>query len=175
MIYKKRNIIAILSFFVSLIVCYFFAISTTLDHRKEYKKLVNEEANIAHLHKELAYIKSRQKYLDSILSSYETNSFSLHNSLLETINAITNTKNLKIYKFNEPHIFEQDNIVTKTYSFSLEGSYNDLLKMVHILEQKANYGEIIHLGFERKKNFKSGKFYLRLNVMLQTKGANIQI
>lgn len=175
MTYKKKNSIAILSFLVALIVCYFLAISTTLDHRKEYIKLANEEATIANLHKELFYIKSKQKYFDSILSTYEINNFSMHNSLLETINNIAKKKNLKIYKFNEPHIYEQDKIVVKTYCFSLEGAYNDLIKMIHFLEQNANYGEIIHLNFEKKKNFKSGKFYLRLNVMLQTKGTNIQI
>lgn len=175
MTYKKRNVIAVLSFFVALIICYLFAISTTLDYKNEYKNLVENKAMTVNLQNELKSIRVKQKYMDSILSNYEIGNSSLQNGLLTVINTLAKKNNLKIHKFNEPHSYELDNIVVNTYIFSLEGSYNDLIGVIYILEQKKSFGEIIHLGFEKKKNFRSGKFFLRLNVMLQIKRASIQI
>ena len=54
--------------------------------------------------------------------------------------------------------------------FILEGNYNAIIQLIHQLEQKTKFGEVINLHFEKKKNFRSGTFYLQVTILLQSFG-----
>ncbi|MCF7568750.1 hypothetical protein L3X37_10270 [Sabulilitoribacter arenilitoris] len=72
--------------------------------------------------------------------------------------------------FLEPHVFANNCLTIKTHQFTVQVDYNTILKLIHLLEQQNKFGEIINLYFEKKKNFKTGKYYLQAHVLLRSFG-----
>jgi len=167
---KQKNIALITCFVLLLIISYKYAISNTLELKKEYKNLKQQEQLFKNVPKQLSLLKQKEKYYDSLLVKYQLKGSSVQNSLLKTINASAYSDNIQLKSFLEPHIFEENNLNYKTYQFTLKGSYNDILKLIFKLEQDTKFGEIINLSFERKKNYKTGKNYLEAEVLLRSLG-----
>ncbi len=167
---KTKNILLLLGFLLTLVVCYKLAISNTLNLRKEYGSLKQVETLFKNAPKQLSLLKQKQKYYDSILSKYQLGGSSIQNSLLKTINEFAKSDNLKVIEFIEPHVINQNDLTIKTYQFTVEGDFNVILKLSHKLEQQTKFGEIINLHFEKKKNFRTGKYYLQAIVLLKSFG-----
>jgi hypothetical protein len=167
---KTKNIGLILGFVIVLILSYQLAISKTIDLKKEYNELKHQETLFKNTPKQLSLLRQKEKYYDSLLTKYQLNGSSLHNNLLKTINSFAQTNNLKVSGFLEPHVLNQNDLTIKTYQFTLQGDFNAILKLTHILEQQTKFGEIINLHFEKKKNFRTGKYFLQAFVLLKSFG-----
>lgn len=165
---KTKNIGLLLGFFIVLILCYRLAIAKTFALKNEYNNLKQQELLFTNTPKQLSLLKQKQKYYDSILNKYQLNGSSLQNSLLKTINEFAVNNNLKVKGFLEPHIIKQNDLTIKTYRFTLEGDFNAILKLTHKLEQRTKFGEVINLHFEKKKNFRTGKYYLQAFILLKS-------
>lgn len=92
---------------------------------------------------------------------------SLQNNLLRVLNEEALLNNLDIIDFNQPHIHLNELNETHTFTFKLKGGYVDILKTIHALEQKGNFGKIVHLNFEKKKNYRTNRFSLNATVFIQ--------
>ena len=69
--------------------------------------------------------------------------------------------------FNQPHQYEMGDNSLHTYSFNLNGNYTDILKVVHTIEQKGNFGEVVHIDFQKKKNYRTNRYNLGATVFVQ--------
>ena len=107
-------------------------------------------------------------YYDSILGQYKLDKSSIQNNLLKVINEYATKNQLKVVDFIEPHITTTNDLVVKTYDFTLEGPYNTINKFIFLLEQQTKFGEIISLSFEKKKNYKTAASYLQARVLLES-------
>lgn len=167
---KTKNIALLSGFALSLFICYKFAIVNTIDAKKEHRNLKKQEALFGNTPKQLSILRQKEKYYDSILGKYQLNGGSIQNNLLKTINSFSDANNLKVVSFLEPHLHKQNDLLIKTYQFTLEGDYNSIIKGIHKLEQDTKFGEIINLSFEKSKNFRTGRHYLQANVLLKSFG-----
>ena len=167
---KTKNILLIVGFLLALVLCYKLAISKTISLKKEFNSLALEETLFENAPKQVSLLKQKQKYYDAILDKYQLNGSSLQNNLLKTINTYADSTNLKVVNFLEPHIIKKNDLKINTYQFTLEGDFNAILKLIHKLEQKTKFGEIINLHFEKKKNFRTGKSYLQAYLLLKSFG-----
>ncbi len=167
---KTKNIALLSGFAIALLICYKFAIANTIDARKEYDDLKKQEALFGNTPKQLSILRQKEKYYDAILEKYQLNEGSIQNNLLKTINSFSNTGNIKVVSFLEPHLYKKNDLLVKTYQFTLEGDYNSIIRGIHLLEQDTKFGEIINLSFEKKKNFRTGRHYLQASVLLKSFG-----
>jgi hypothetical protein len=167
---KRKNIVLVSSFAILLLLCYKLAIAKTLQLKTNYDKLLQEEALFKNTPKQLSIVKQKQIYYDSILNKYQISGNSIQNNLLETLTSFSNTNQLKVVNFTKPHIIAKKDITIKTYQFTIEGNYNNLLKLIHHLEQRTKYGEIINLHFDKKIDFRKNKNYLQAHVLLKSFG-----
>ncbi|MEQ3663803.1 hypothetical protein [Olleya sp.] len=167
---KQKNILLILGFILALVICYQFAISKTLQQKKEFKILSQEELLFENAPKQLLLLKQKEVYFDSFLIKYQLDGSSIQNNLLKTINSLAKDTNLKVVSFLEPHIIIKNDLTINTYEFIVEGSYNEINQLIYRLEQQSKFGEIINLHFEKKKNFRSRKYYLEASVLLRNFG-----
>lgn len=167
---KQKNIALILGFILVLFISYKYAISNTLELKKEYKSLKQQELLFKNVPKQFSILKQKEKYYDSLLVKYQLKGSSVQNSLLKNINTFAETNNIQLVSFLEPHIFQKDNLIYNTYQFTLQGRFNNILELIHKLEQDTKFGEITNLYFERKKNYKTGKRYLEASVLLRSLG-----
>jgi len=167
---KTKNILLLLGFLLALILCYQLAISKTFILKNEYNSLKQQQALFINTPKQLSLLKQKQKYYDSLLTKFQLGGSSIQNSLLKTINTFAKDNDLKVIRFLEPHVINRNDLTIKTYGFTLEGNYNAILQLTHKLEQETKFGEIINLHFEKKKNFRTGKYYLQAKVLLKSFG-----
>ncbi|WP_407556492.1 hypothetical protein [Winogradskyella sp. 4-2091] len=167
---KQKNIALIIGFVVALILCHQLAISNTLEQKKQYNSLKSQELLFKNAPKQLSLLKQKEVYYDSLLTKYQLDGSSIQNNLLKVINVFANDNNLKVVSFLEPHSITKNDLTIKTYEFVLEGNYNAINQLIHQLEQQTKFGEVINLHFEKKKNFRSGRYYLQARVLLRSYG-----
>ena len=167
---KTKNILLVVGFILVLVLSYRLAISKTLALKGEYNILKKEVVLFKNTPKQLSLLKQKQKYYDSLLNKFQIKGSSIQNNLLKTINTYADSSKLKVVSFLEPHVFVNNSLTMKTHQFTVQGDYNTILKLIHLLEQQTKFGEIINLYFEKKKNFKTGKYYLQAHVLLKSFG-----
>ena len=167
---KTKNILLVLGFLLTLIICYQLAIVKTIELNTEYKGLKHQESFFKNTPKQVSILKQKERYYDSLLTKLQLNGSSIQNNLLKTINRYAELNNLKLISFLEPHTILKNDLTIKTYNFTLEGNYNNIINLIYQLEQKTKFGEVINLHFEKKKNFRTGKHYLQAKVLLKSFG-----
>src|SRR5690606_24465287 len=165
---ETKNVILVISYAVLLALCYKLAISKTLEYRKSYIELQKEQLVYKDTPEKLSLLKIKEHYFDSILMRNNLKLSSFQNNLLKTISSISDTTYLKVVNFEEPHITTQNDMVVKTYEFIIEGGYNNILNLIYQLELKGNFGEVINLNIEKKKNYRTNKEYLETKVLLKS-------
>lgn len=167
---KQKNIILFVGFIAVLYICHVLAVSKTLEQKEQYNTLSKEVVLSKNAPKQLSLLKQKEIYHDSLLNKYQLDGSSIQNNLLKVINSYADANTLKVVSFLEPHIISQNDLTIKTYDFTLEGNYNDIIKLIYQLEQQTKFGEIINLHFEKKKNFRKGRYYLLARVLLKSFG-----
>jgi len=170
MIKKKKNILLLVGFFLALFICYKLAITKTIIQKQEYNKLKKQQILFKNAPQQLSLLKSKEVYFDSILNKHQLSGSSIQNNLLKTINIFATANSIKVVSFLEPHVTIKEDLTIKTHQFILEGKYNDINQLIHQLEQKTKFGEVINLQFEKKKNYRTGKSYLQASILLKSFG-----
>ncbi len=164
---KTKNNILIGIILIVLFLCYKFSISNTIAIKKEYNKLVKQEIIFKDIPKQLSLYSNKEIYYDSILKTMNLGDTSIENNLLRILNTEAKTTTFKIIDFNKPHTYRTEDNVYNTYNFTLQGEFNSLLKTVYKIEQSNTFGEIIHLNFQKKKNYNTRKNFLTATMFIQ--------
>lgn len=165
---NRKNKLLLFGFLFTLYICYSFAISNTIDCYKEYhskSEMITENNNAP----KLAYqLHQKEKQLDVLLSHYNINaSESFQSDLLKQLTTYSDSYNLKIIDFQEPHVIVEKDFATTSYIFSLEGSFNGCLALLNKMENNSALGSIKHLNFTKKRNYKTNVDQLFVEVIMQ--------
>ncbi len=150
-----------------LFLSYPMAIRRTVEANQTYKELRSKSQISKDLPQRLALYKKKDLYYDSILNQINLGSNSVQNSLIKFINGIDKENSAQILEFNKPHLSQEDNNRVTTYQFKLQGSFQSILKTIYQLEQNGNFGEVVYLDFEKKRNYKTGKDRLEATVFIR--------
>lgn len=92
----------------------------------------------------------------------------MQNSLLKNIHVFSEKNFIRVVDFKEPHQISKKDYTIKTSQFSLQGDYQSIITLIHALEQQTVYGEIIHIRFEKKRNYRAYKNYLQAHILLKS-------
>ncbi|MEM9144204.1 MAG: hypothetical protein AAGA86_14535 [Bacteroidota bacterium] len=164
---NRNNKFLFLGILLLLFLSYTLAIDKTLALKVESQKLEAQLAPFKDMPKKRSLLHQKEKYYDSILEKMDLMDTSVQNNLLRILNEEAAKAGVKIMDFNQPHITQRGENELYTFRFHLGGNYVDLLKVIHTVEQKGNFGEIIHIDFEKKKNYRTGKYGLEAMVLVQ--------
>lgn len=166
---KTKNRLLIAGFLSVLFIAYQFSFTKTFAICTEVSKLEDEKEKYLSAPMQLATLTKKERQLDAVLSKNNVEGSSLQHNLLKTLNTLSNTSDIKVIAFEEPH--EYNNETTKegviTYDFILQGDYKGLIEVIYDLEQQYSFGNIAQINFEKKKNFRTGATYLQCRVLLQ--------
>lgn len=164
----KRNKGLLGGILLLLVASYYLAIDKTFALRSQYNGLSKEVGQFSNLPQKLGLLEQQEAYFDSILTSMDIKDTSFQNTLLRALNQEAEKQKVQVMDFNRPHIYTEADTQYETYQFALRGSYTQMLRVLHALEQKGNYGELAHVNFEKKKDYRSQKEYLEATVYLQS-------
>ncbi len=149
-----------------MLLAYRYAFSKTLTIIRKIELLEREFINPELLRNSMIDIKRRNKFVDSVLKKNEFNNKSTQTNLLDFLNKESQTKNVKIVEFLEPHQVNFDNGEKKSYIFTLEGNYREIEGIIFALEQQYLFGEIMSVSFHRKRNFRTQTNYLQSQIIV---------
>ncbi|WP_350289096.1 hypothetical protein [uncultured Croceitalea sp.] len=147
---------------------YYLAISNTLTLRKQYRAAKADSNLTSNISTQLLLLAQKQAYYDSILTKLNLTDTSLENDLLRILNVESERLEIKIKEFKAPHQSTLDNSKLLTYNFTIEGTFLNLLKLVHNLEKNGTYGEVNHIAFKKERDFKRRKTILTATVFIQS-------
>lgn len=163
---NRKNKILLIGFIFSLCLCYSFAISKTLFYRNEY--LSRQDISAGNNNpKILAQLKHKENQIDKWFSENKITSSNFQNELLKQLNLYCDLYKLKIVDFQVPHNSLEKGMVIMSYSFSLEGGFNNVLILLNKIENAQNLGQIKHIYTQKKTNFKTNQDYLITTVIIQ--------
>ncbi|WP_123772408.1 hypothetical protein [Zobellia sp. OII3] len=117
--------------------------------------------------KRISLLSQKERYYDSLLIKMNLGNTSLGNNFLKVLNQEAAKNRVKVMDFNQPHIQKTDKSQLNTYSLKLQGNYTGILKTLYTIEQKGNFGDIVHLNFEKKKEYHKTKSYLQATIFVQ--------
>ncbi|WP_036384441.1 hypothetical protein [Muricauda sp. MAR_2010_75] len=164
---SNKNKILLGGFVVLLLFSYHLAIKKTLLLRSDYLSNMEKHELVQNLPMELSALSQKDKQLDAQFRELDLGSSNFQNDLLKFLNENASSNEVKMVQFNAPHTIESNNTNIKTYIFVLEGSFSEILKVVHAIESRGNFGAISHMGFEKKRDYRSGRSSLQSTVHLQ--------
>lgn len=163
----KRNKMLFAGIAILFLASYQLAINKTILLGKESKRLGLEVEKFKDIPNKLSLLNQKNKHYDSILGKMDLVDTSIQNNLLRTINQEATKTNTKVMEFKQPHLYEVGENSLYTYSFNLNGNYKNILRVVHTIEQKGNFGEVVHVDFQKKKNYRTNTFSLGATVFVQ--------
>ena len=169
---NRKNLILLFALALMLFICYKLAIENTIEQKNLYNKLITESKVFREGPNKMIQLRQREKYLDSLLTTYQISGLSLQNNLLTELTEYGNEHNLMVIDFLEPHKVRLNALDVHTYSFVLKGDYNAIMNLVHHLEQNTKFGEVCNLQFEKKKDHRKGLFYLEARVLVKSFGSS---
>lgn len=165
---QQKNIALVIGFLILVWISYVFSFSKTLDLKKRLNTLKNEAALLENSTLKIQQLSKENQYYDSILKAKQISSDkSFQNNLLTTINSYTDTTNVKVVEFKNPHSFRKNGSTMLTYSFSLKGNFNQITQLIYILEQQFKLGKIISVNYTKKRDYRKRKNYLECTILLQ--------
>ncbi len=165
---KQRNILLSVGFIVMLWLSYQLSFSKTIRLKKQVVALKKEAAIFDNISQNLLDLKQQNSYYDSILVSKKISvETSFQNNLLTTINTVTDSTNIDVVSFLQPHVFDIDDTRTNTYFFSLKGNFLEITQLLYTLEHKYKLGKIVSVNYSKKKNYRRNLDYLECAVLLQ--------
>ncbi|MEL6917968.1 MAG: hypothetical protein AAFO99_09580 [Bacteroidota bacterium] len=162
-----KNKILFAGILLLLVACYRLAIGKTLDLRSEHRLLEEKTTSLKDTPARLAILRKKERYYDSIIQRTDLGGTSVQNNLLRFLNRETLKNGAKIIDFRPPHIFRDENREVTTYSFKIQGSYNHILRTVYLLEQKVNFGQVVHVRLDKKTNYRIRAHTLEAIVFIQ--------
>lgn len=165
---RTKNIILVIGFILSVVIAYNLAFSKTFALRERINKLEMKTKSLGNTAIIAANLEQREQFVDSILSLNNMKGNSVQNNLLDFLNSKSESGDFTISDFTEPHTFSLDGATTTSYQFKLEGTYDGIENMLYSLEQEYNFGKISHVHFEKKKDYRRGKDYLKCFVIVES-------
>lgn len=164
---SKKNIQLLLGIGLLLVASYYLAIQKTLILKNQSDRLQSQSEQYRNIPNKLNLLRQKNVYFDSILTNMDFNDTSIQNNLIRIINQEAKKNKVKVMDFNQPHLFQIGETNEYTYSFDLSGNFVDILRVANEIELKGNFGEIIHLNFEKKKDYKTSKSFLTTTILMQ--------
>lgn len=162
---KNKILLGSLAFL--LLLSYHLAIKKTIGLRSEYLKNMENQELAIHIPSQMTALIQKENYLDSQFKELDLGSSNIENDLLKFLNQHSGINSVKVMAFNAPHEFENENSIVKTYILTLEGEFKNMLKVVYAFENLGNFGNISHMDFKKKRDYRTGKTSLQSTIHLQ--------
>ena len=164
---RSKNIFLVVGFLLVLLIGYKYSFSKTFELKKELETLDRETLNSQNISALNTQLLLRERYADSILESNNLRNSSIQNNLLEFLNGSAKNNLLELVSFNPTHRVENEDGNDVAFQIVLKGTYSNIEEVLHSMEQDYAFGELIHLHFTRKRDFRQRKDYLECFVVLK--------
>lgn len=164
---SNKNKVLFLGILLLLFACYTLAINKTIQLKESEDQLTGKVALFSNIPKQLSLLSQKEKYYDSILHKMDLEDTSIQNNLLRILNEQAKKNDVTVLDFNEPHSYSMGENSLQTFSFTIKGKFTNTLRVIHELEVKRNFGEIVHIAYEKEKSYRTNNYGLSATIFIQ--------
>ena len=164
---QQKNKLLLVVTLVLFVAAYFLVFKKTIYSYIAYNKLnFHSKILVNQLHT-LKGLEYKHAQYDSILNKYQFSyKYSFTNNLFKKLTYLTQQNKVEIGQFSEPHLYTNKQTKITTYPIVLLGDFNNMLQVVHKLDQ-LRLGTIKSIQFKKKKNYKNNSQILQCTFYLE--------
>jgi hypothetical protein len=163
--WKQKNRLLLIGGIVLLWTVYSFAISNTIEVRSQCVVLQQQIDSASDAPVRLAALQQEFQQLETITNSNDTSN-TLHERLLAVVTGYCQQNNSVLRDFASPVCYHQQEWLIETHPIMVEGTYVNLLKLVHKLELE-KIGKVVSVDFHAKRDNKTQTIALLATIYVQ--------
>lgn len=164
--YKNKFRLLIAGLVFALILVYKMSIAKTVECYKTTRDLEVKLASADQLPSEIGTLERKLK--DLIVVKKTENIEVRQQALLNQVTSFCNNNQLLLRNFSASKEGNASGHQLFTQDFTVDGSFVNSLRLIHLMEKKNDYGNIKSVSFQLKKDLKLNEEYLYATVYLQT-------
>jgi dGTP triphosphohydrolase len=164
--YQNRLLLVVLGSIIVSILAWNGAFKKTIVVYRNVRELENNLNSLEQNSQKKQQLQNEISQLNSVLGIGEDKmkTEAVFEELVKLCKAI---ENIRIINFPDIHQIEINGYRVTTIFAAFEGNYTDLLMLVYQLEQNKKTGRLVSIDFKKNKEFKKGKEFLSLTILLQ--------
>lgn len=152
--YKLYVLIGCVSVLISYIINN-VSVSDTIRLHNEYNDLTEKKNRIGDIHSRILELKTEKRAIETTLGyGSETATLDL---LKELTDYCSNNKNITLKSIPKVAEYVEEGILLQNQSFSVEGSFSSLLKLIQRIERHGKIGKLVSVNYTVKEDLRTGK------------------
>lgn len=159
----KKNLLLGGLFLVMLMAWYVYFLKPFMFTYTAYEALKGKTILVNNPEQRLNQLKYQKKKLDQSFANFSN----YQTTPQEVLKYLSGFKNIRIHKIYKTHQWKVNAFRVYTNEFVIQGSYNDLIKVLQSLEKKNRLAMVTSAKFEIKTDFNNQK-ELFLDIILQS-------
>jgi len=168
----KQKFLALLAIAVLLgLAAYKRSFKLTIDAYNEYHELSEQLYEIKSSSSTVQELDTEIRFLDNLLGKENMESVLVQQEIL---NFVTNkSTGVNVFDVAEVHEASDNKFIIHTNQLIIEGSFEELLKIIYEFEKKFPYSRVVNTSFFKKKDFKTRRIKLYAKIIFQNYEKNI--
>ncbi len=158
-----------------LIVIGGFVLLSLASYKKSFKQVLMAKKELNHVETKLELtqgsfdqiynLKSEIDMLDNIIGGHTSNPEKVQQEILDFVSKDKFKVNL--VSIEDVHLFSDSEFLIYTNQMELQGSYHDLMHLLHEIEKNFKVSKVVSTNFYSKKNYRTNTNNLYLRIILQ--------
>jgi len=168
----KQKFLAIIAISVLLgFTAYKRSFKLTLDAFSEYYELNEKLEEISSSSTTIQEVDTEIRFLDNLLGEESMEPVLVQQEILDFVTHKSNS--VIVFDLAEVHEASDNKFLIYTNQLTIEGSFEELLKMVYEFEKEFPYSRVVNTSFFKKKDFKTRRIKLYAKLIFQNYEKNI--
>ncbi|NQY30184.1 MAG: hypothetical protein HRT69_12030 [Flavobacteriaceae bacterium] len=169
--YKQKFLVIIAISVLLGFTAYKRSFKLTIDAYNEYYELSEQLFEINSSSSTVQELDIEIRFLDNLLGEENMESVLVQQEIL---NFVTNkSKSVNVFDVAEVHEASDNKFIIHTNQLTIEGSFEELLKIVYQFEKEFPYSRVVNTSFFKKKDFKTRRIKLYAKIIFQNYEKNI--
>ncbi len=165
--YQNRLLLEVLGSIILLLLAWNGAFKKTVIEYSNVQELKNSISSMEQNSAKKQEMQNQIIQLNSVLGIGE-NKMKTEAVFEELVSLCKIIEHIQIINFPDIHQIELNGYKVTTIFAVFEGSFSDLLTLVYKLERNKKTGRLVSVDFKKNKDFKKGKEFLSLTILLQS-------
>jgi hypothetical protein len=165
--YRQKNLLLLVSAFIFLLIVWQAAIKKTLGIRSDVNELANTMVIQNDASGQMPQLNKKLETINGYLRKYTSDSIRDQQFVMSRLSELCHRFNVTLKNFPQPFSTRENSLSLDTNIIETEGSFANLLKLVHALETDANIGRIASARFLTTVDPRTRKTVLTLTIYLQ--------
>jgi hypothetical protein len=165
--YRQKNQYLLWGSLAFAIFVYLLAVSKTIALWQENKSLHAQLAQVEQAPSQIRSLQEKLSQFNSQLGIYLVEESDNQEKIVRTANEFCQKNNLILREIPELFIQEEPDFEVITTQIVAQGTFVNLVRLVHYLEKKNKVGRVTSVRFEKAEDAKTRKTYLSVRILLQ--------